>query len=171
MQIKQSEIQKLVGSSKPMSNEELQDTAAIRVNIAGMHDGDVVEFPDKLDVYPFIVRGNTTPIVIAKVNKTPARFFLSTFMNQGYPVIARGSEKEIAELPLLKEGETPNFLKDSKNENVVLANEGEVCEEWKKASDLRAAVDMLQGKKIRFREIEWIMTMFQKRRRFEITWA
>lgn len=171
MQIKQSEIIRLVGNAKPMTAEELQETAAIRVNVAGLKDGDVVEFPDNIAVYAYVVNGNTTPIVLAKVNKTPARFFLSTFMNQGYPVIARGTEEEITKRPDLAEDEVPEYLKNDDGRNLILANEGEVMDAWKKQPDLQSAVSMLAGKKIEFHLLDWIQTQFQKRRRFEIKWA
>lgn len=170
MQISKQDKTRLVGKAEPMSAEQLQETAAIRVNVAGIKDGDVVEFPSDVEVYPYVVNGNTTPIVLAKVNKTPARFFLSNFMNQGYPIVARGSESEISALPAIDENATPEFIKDSNGRNVVLANEGPVMDDWKKAKSLGDAVKLLANKKIKFTTIEWIQTMFQKRARFNIEW-
>ena len=167
MQISSDEKRRLVGDATPIDPNNLKQIASQRVMVIGLNDGDIIEFPSPLEVYEYDVQGNTTNVVLCRINKHAARFFLSNFVNAGFPVIDRGkADKE----DCLEPSSVAPYLEDN-NGYVILHNVGKVYEDWANAPSFADALEGLAGHKVKVTVKEWYSTRFQKKPVLEFEYA
>ena len=167
MQISSDEKRRLVGNAKPIDPNNLKQIASQKVMIIGLNDGDIIEFPSPLEMYEYDVQGTTTNIVLCRINKHAARFFLSNFVNAGFPVIDRGkATKDDCAEP----STGVPYLEDEKG-YIVLHNIGKVYEDWANADSLADALENLAGHKVKVTVKEWYSTRWQKKPVLEFEYA
>lgn len=120
-----------------------------------------------LDVYEYDVQGNTTNIVLCRINKHAARFFLSNFVNAGFSVIDRG---KVNKDDCAEPSTVAPYLEDDKG-YVILHNIGKVYEDWASAPSLADALANLARHKVKVSLKEWYTTRFQKKPVLEFSCA
>ena len=162
MKVPKEIAKRLIGDGKPLTTEEMQRPPKKAVGSGTIHDGDVVQFPEKVELMTMTINGNTAIFCIAKINGNYGRFFLSNLMNVPLSVSFKGTAAECSQMPNPTGSE--KFLPEK------YGNTGEVIADFQGEKTLAEGVKKIQNKTIQFTELFWVITAFQKKAVFEVTY-